>query len=390
MRTRLTPTRIRCMKPDTREVIVWDSEVPHLGVRIRPNGSKRFVHRITIQGKLLKKSLGHVDAMTIDQARDAARQLDEELTEAWSTAGRNGGLTTPTFAVFVEETFRPSTAPLKKQSTIHTDEQWVKKHLLPAFGPIPVDEITSKDILDWYDHCSRRIPIGANRAMDVLSSILNHAVRLDVIEKNPSRRIKRNPSRASTRFLSAGERARLLCALDRVREYHTDRADAVRLLLFTGCRRGEINNLRWGEVGEDRLDLTDSKVGPRPVWFGEEARAVLDRRRTRVESVHPEGAPSDLYVFPHRQKPGEPMVGLEPFWRNFRRDIGLDDVRLHDLRHSFATEAVRRGVPLPVVSKLLGHSNISMTMRYAHVCDTEAEKTAERVGLHINNLLNPR
>ena len=82
------------------------------------------------------------------------------------------------------------------------------------------------------------------------------------------------------------------------------------------------------------------------------------------------------------------MVGLDTFWRGFRRSIGLNDVRLHDLRHSFATEAVRRGIPLPVVSKLMGHSNIAMTMRYAHVCDIEAEKTAQRIAQHIYSLLN--
>ena len=376
------------MKPDSRELIVWDSEVPHLGVRVRANGSKRFVHQITIQGKLNKKTIGLVDAMSIDEARDKARLLEIELTEAWSSAGRNGPKTAPTFAVFVDETFRPTTAPLKKQSTIKTDDQWLKKQLLPAFGPKPMDEITSKDILDWYDDCSRRIPIGANRSMDVLSSILNLAVRLDVIDKNPARRIKRNPGRKSIRFLSDEERARLLDTLDRVREYHSDRADAIRLLLFTGCRRGEINGLRWGEVVGDRLDLTDSKVGPRSVWLGEEAKAILDRRLAKIEGVFPGGPPPNHFVFPHRHRPGVAMVGLDAFWRNFRRTIRLEDVRLHDLRHSFATEAIRRGIPLPVVSKLLGHADIAMTMRYTHVSDKEAERTAEKIGLHINSLLN--
>ena len=390
MRTKLTPTRVRCMKPGTRERIVWDSEMPHLGVRVRPNGTKRFVYRITIKGKTLKKSLGHVDAISVDEARSAASRLEGDLLKAVSGARhpRSPSGDIPTFAVFVEETYRPHSHPRKKMSTIKWEESNLAGQLLPTFGGMPMDRISKSDVLEWYVSYSQRAPGGANSAMMVMSAILNYAVRLEVIPKNPARKIRRNPGRKMTRFLSDVERARLLAALDCVTPRRADHADALRLLLFTGCRMGEIVNLRWDEVREDRIDLTDSKTGPRPVWIGMEAKEVLDRRRTSLEATFQAAPPSDHFVFPHRSKLGQPLSGLWKFWWRFRKGIGLEDVRLHDLRHSYATEAVRRGVPLPVVSKLLGHSTIAMTMRYAHVSDTVAEETAEKVGLHINALLD--
>ena len=143
--------------------------------------------------------------------------------------------------------------------------------------------------------------------------------------------------------------------------------------------------LRWSEVGADRFHLGDSKTGARTVWLSKDAIKLLENLRER--------RPSDsLYVFPHsggKAAQSWYLLLLE-FWVILRRKLNMRDVRLHDLRHSFATQAVRQGIGIPVVSKLLGHRKIEMTMRYTHASNTDAEAAAERIGKQIAVLLEGR
>ena len=182
-------------------------------------------------------------------------------------------------------------------------------------------------------------------------------VGCDLREVNPARGIRRNRRPALTRFLSREEIARLHGVLDaRTRPESRRQADIVRLLL-TGCRRGEIVGLRWSEVRDDMLALADSKTGPRTVPLGSRARDILDRQPRN-------GSP---FVFPSLLDPARPRNPDLRFWYRIRSEAGIEDVRLHDLRHTMASHAVMNGVPVPVVSRLLGHSNVQMTMRYAHL-----------------------
>ena len=142
--------------------------------------------------------------------------------------------------------------------------------------------------------------------------------------------------------------------------------------------------LRWDEVKGNMLRLQDSKTGPRAVYLNAQAMAIIDRQRSvRLENNSP-------FVFPSPMNPEKPISRIGPFWYFIRAEAGLNDVRLHDLRHSFASHAVMRGVPLPVVSRLLGHSNLSMTMRYAHVSDELVEASAEKVGSILAGYLDAR
>ena len=144
----------------------------------------------------------------------------------------------------------------------------------------------------------------------------------------------------------------------------------------TGCRSGEIRNLKWDEVGDNTLDLADSKTGPRRVYLTSEARAII-KRQPRT---------SNSYVFPSTHDPSRPHSETLSVWHRVRKRAGIEDVRLHDLRHNFATWAVMRGVPLPTVARLLGHRQVSMTLRYAHVHDKEVEAAAERIGKIVTTI----
>ena len=177
-----------------------------------------------------------------------------------------------------------------------------------------------------------------------------------------------------TRFLSRQEIGRLHRVLDiQTGKRNTQQADIIRLLLLTGCRKSEIVQLRWSEVQNDKLVLDDSKTGPRNVPLNSQARRVLNRQ--------PGGG--SAFVFPSPLNPSRPRGAHLTLWYRVRREAGIEDARLHDLRHSHASHAVMNGVPVPVVSRLLGHSNVRMTLRYAHLGDREIEAAAERVGQSI-------
>ncbi len=248
--------------------------------------------------------------------------------------------------------------------------------MLPAFGALPLDRITRAGVTRWFDEYSRSAPGGANRALSLLRQILNHAAGYGHLQTNPARGIKRNPRPKLTRFLSREEIRRLHRVLDRyadARASHARQADIIRLLLLTGCRKSEIRTLRWQDVDEDTLNLSDTKTGPRRVFLNAPARAILERQPRS----------GCAYVFPSPSNPGRPFSCDLRLWYSVRGEAGIEDVRLHDLRHTFASHAVLRGIPLPVVSRLLGHKRPSMTLRYAHVGDWEIEAAAERVGAAI-------
>ncbi len=292
-----------------------------------------------------------------------------------SDRGRAG-----TFRDFVQGPWKAACYRRCKPSTRTRMDSALNRQLLPAFGHLRLEAIMPHDVHAWFDAYSLAAPGGANRALDILRQILNHAEACGRRTTNPARGVLRNPVRARSRFLSRAEIGRLHQALDahRGRGSGAQQVDIVRLLLLTGCRKGEIVGLRWSEVGENTLRLQEAKTGPRLVYLNDGARRILDRQR-------PGEGP---FVFPSLSDPSKPRSLEISLWRKVRRETGIEDVRLHDLRHTFATHAVMQGTPLPVVSKLLGHSRARTTLRYAHAGDPETEAAAERVGAAVAALLS--
>ena len=286
---------------------------------------------------------------------------------------------TPTFEEFVAGAWTTACHDRCKPSTRRRTASALRSQLLPAFGPLPLDRIDRSAVHRWFDDYSRTAPGGANRTLDVLRQIFNHAVVCSHVVANPTRGVMRNPRPKPTRFLSAAEIKRLHAALDahRGRGSGRQQADIIRLLLLTGCRKSEIVGLRWSEVDEDVLHLRDGKTGPRTVFLNVQARSILARQPRTL------GA----YVFPSSTDGSATRSAELSLWRKVRRQAGIEDLRLHDLRHTFASYAVMQSVPLPVVSRLLGHAGTRMTLRYAHVSDRETEAAAERVGVALASVL---
>jgi len=207
---------------------------------------------------------------------------------------------------------------------------------------------------------------------------------------NPCRRIKKFPERSYERFLSSEELSRLGDALDeaeRVGE-HKHGINAIRLLALTGCRRDEIMTLKWSFVDFEHgcFRLPDSKTGSKVVRLGTAALDLLATLpRFNSEFVFP--AARAATVSAKRKVGAGNFVGIEPIWRRIRARAGLDDVRLHDLRHSFASIAAGDGLGLPIIGKLLGHRQAATTQRYAHIADDPAQRAAEAVAGTIADAL---
>ena len=375
----LTDTRIGKLKAGDVEYMVWDTRIAGFGVRVRPTGHKSYVYHRHAEGESRKFTLGPVALGSVDEARRDCMEVWGRIQSGKRAEGADDAQA-PLFRDFVAGPWRAACYEPCKPST-KTSKDWaLNNQLLPVFGAMLLDRIDRTGVIRWFEGYSATAPGGANSALLVLRQIMSHVVARGHIETNPTRGIKRNPRPKLTRFLSREEIGRLHEVLDR---YETKRpsskaqADIIRLLLLTGCRKSEILNLRWREVGNDMLELEDSKTGPRQVLLSPDARAVIERQPR----------PGSPWVFPSPLNPIRPRTELD-LWKRLRKLAELEGVRIHDLRHTFASQAAMQGIPLPVVARLLGHAQVQMTLRYAHVSDRDVEAAAERIGGVMAGIMN--
>jgi integrase len=285
----------------------------------------------------------------------------------------------------------------KKPSTLKADRGRIKHHLKPLLGRKRVDTISRADV-EYLMIAVKQgktaapkpvrggrppgsIPRGgagvAAQCVTLLGTLLSFAVDRGYRKDNPAHGVKKPAVRKLERFLSEEEIARLSIALDEECEKSGNPypATAIRLLLLTGCRRSEILGLQWPQVDFERqcLRLPDSKTGAKIVYLNAPALALLERL-PRV-SLNP-------HVIAGVGTNG-PLIGIDKIWFRVRKRAGLEDVRLHDLRHSFASVGAIGGLSLPIIGALLGHKNATMTARYAHLSADPIRAANESVGARI-------
>ena len=372
-KVRLTDAVVRRLRPGSTEYIVRDIRVAGLGVRVRPSGHRSFVWHGTVNGRMVRTTIGAAALTTVVEARIACRSLLDGSHPLYS-GDSAGQAAVPLFRDFVMEDWLPA----QRFSTGWSKRvgRMLDRHLLPAFGALRLDRIGRPMVERWFDAVSRKTPGAANMTLAVLRKIMTAAKAAGHVRTDPVASVRPNPRRKMTRFLSAEEIAQLHHTLDRLVEKRPScrpQADIIRLLLLTGCRKSEILTLRWSEVDANMLRLAEAKTGPRTVWLSEAAQAIIARQPRN----------GSAWVFPLPRDPARSQSRNLGFWRRARREAGFEDVRLHDLRHTVASQAVARGVPLPTVAKMLGHTQPTMTLRYAHVGDHEVEDAAERIGATI-------
>lgn len=349
-------------------------------LEVRASGGKTFYQRYTdMRGRERRYRIGPADALTLDQARRKARMiLAEALLGGDPQARRKELRTIPTLAGLVRERYLPHVRAYKR--SWRTDETVLRIHVLPQLGALHMDEITGTAIARLLRAMrDKGYAAGTtNRVLVLLRYIFNLARKWKIagIGENPTFGLSTAPDVQRDRFLTNAETRRLIASIDA--DANRVAAQAIMLLLLTGARRNEITQARWDYVDFEKRTLLVpiSKTGrPRTIALSGQALALL--RRIPPVADNP-------YIFPSPVT-GRPCASLHFPWARIRKRAGLEDVRLHDLRHSFASFLVNKGISLYVVQGLLGHTNARTTQRYAHLAQDTLLEAAEIVARVIAN-----
>jgi integrase len=354
---------------------VWDKRLPGFGARRRA-GSITFVLKYRLGGKQRWLTLGRHGVVTLDHARGQARRLLGLVAAGQDPAvTRDERKTAPTMRDLAQRFLDERASTKCKPRTAAEYRRLLDAVILPAIGDRKVVDVTRQDIAALH-HSLRDTRYQGNRALACLSVMFTCAERwgLRPDGSNPCRHVERFPERRKERFLSAEEMARLGDALARAAPLH---AATIRLLIFTGARLGEVLGLRWEWVDFERGEarLPDSKTGAKTLHLPAPALQVL-AELPRVD---------DFVLGANERKPGERRSYnfIEISWKKIRQAARLDDVRIHDLRHAFASVAASSGLGLPIIGKMLGHTQQATTQRYAHLASDPVKAAAAAVAERI-------
>ena len=374
---KITKRTVDALAGQERERVVWDDDLKGFGVRVHPTGRKVYIVKTRYRGRVIKMTIGPHGAVTPSYARVRAAEIITDARAGKNPAGRNADA--PTMIALGKRFLKEYVSTHCKPSTAEEYRRSVKLFINPRIGRYRAPDIQRSDIAALH-HDMRDTPYQANRTLGVLSKMFNLAELWDLRPdgSNPCRHVKRFREEKRERFLSDVEYQRLGAALKEIEVDGTETASAtvaVRLLMLTGCRLSEIQKLRWEHVdlGANELRLPDTKTGAKVVYLGDPAIAVLERIDRR------DGNP---WVIAGR-KPGSHLTDLQHPWRRIRARAGLDDVRIHDLRHSFASGGLLVGEGLPMIGKLLGHTQVQTTARYAHLANDPVKSAANRIASRI-------
>lgn len=315
--------------------------------------------------------------MTAEQARTMAQQWLGHISQGEDPLAKQQAMKkAPTVSELAERYLNEHARVKKKPGSIRPDEYNIRCHILPALGKQKVSDVTRANIAELH-YAMRETPGAANRVLALLSKMFNLAeqwgYRPD--HSNPVRHIERYKEKRFERFLSAEEIARLgevLAEAERTQSEYPSVIAAIWLLIFTGARLSEILELQWDDVDFDNacLRLPDSKSGAKVIYLSAPALSVLD---------HIDRHENNPYVIVGRE-PLSHLVNLRKPWARIRAKAGLDDFRLHDLRHSFASVGAGLGVSLPIIGKMLGHTQAATTQRYAHLAADPVKEATDKIG----------
>jgi integrase len=393
---------LNCPLGKDREFL-WDDALAGFGVGVFPTGRKVYVAQYRQNGRSRRSNLGEHGRLTPDEARSLAKKLLGVVeTGADPIGARREARAVRTFGEIAEDFLRQHVAAKRKERTQESYRETLEKHVYPAIKSRRIVDVRRSDMAKLHS-AMEATPSAANRVLAVVSSVWNWAARREEVSAtaNPCLRIERYAENARERFLTSEELARLGDALrlaettglewavdetkpkanrapkpeSRLRTLDPFAVAAIRLLILTGARLREILDARWQHVDLERgvIFLPDSKTGKKPVYLSAAAQVVL-AGLSRIE-----GNPHIIAG----AKSGQPRADLKKPWAAVTKAAGLGGVRLHDLRHSFASFGAGASLGLPIIGKLLGHSQAATTQRYAHLDADPMRRAVDTIGATI-------
>ena len=402
---RITKRKVDALRARSAEYTRWDESLPGFGVRVRPSGAKSYI--VTYRAgagrgaPVRRYTIAAVGKMTADQARQRAQALLGAVAHGRDPAGEKASERgTPTVAELADRFLFEHMEPKRKVGTAASYRYILDRIVKPTFGAAKVDKVTRAQIARLHGKL-QATPSQANRMLAVVGSMYTFAARIGVVPEgaNPARKIIKYPEQRRERFLTTEELERLGAAIheaettgipyeidtskptakhapkeeNRIAQISPFAAAAIRLLLFTGCRLREILHLKWKYVDFERglLFLPESKTGSKTVILNAPALEVL----SGLDRLGPYVVPGD--------NPEKPRADLKRPWATIAKRAGLERVRLHDLRHTYASFGAGTGLGLPIIGKLLGHTQASTTQRYAHLDNDPLRRASEAIGNRI-------
>lgn len=373
-KAKLTKRIIDAAKPGTTDLMIWDIEVRGFGFKLTPKGHRSFVYIYRgPDGKQRKPTIGRYGILTVEQARDEARKLAFQVQQ-----GRDPSLerqlerTALTLSDLCDRYLEDHCRPKNKPRTVEESEGMIAKYIKPNMGSLRVKDVSGAHIAKFHSSFKEK-KTTANRCVSVLSKMMNLAEMWELRPRNsnPCKWIERYPEVRRERFLSSVEIARLNRALDQHEPASPFMVAAVRLLLLTGARSSEIKTLKWSYIDLEhrRINLPDTKTGKRSIPITDPVHRVL----AAIPRM-----PGSPWVIAGRT-PDTHVQDFQKFWQRVRKAAKLEDVRIHDLRHTFASFALAENMSLKGVGDLLGHSQAATTARYAHIVDSFQRENANKV-----------
>lgn len=389
MMSKITKRTVDAAAPRAGRWTLWDAEIKGFGVRVMPSGVKTYIARYRVgggrSGVMRQIVIGRTSQVTPDQARRRALQIMADVAAGKDPQSERSASRSEMNLSELCDTYLSEGVATKKASTIALDRIRIERHIKPQIGRLKVNSVARADV----ERLMRDVASGkvrgdatphtrggkgaATRTVSLLGAIFGFAVDRGIVSANPVRGVKRFPDVKRERFLSATELGRLGDALAEELSAGGDwrHVAIIRLLALTGARKSEIVYLRKAEIDSPAslARLPDSKTGAKVLRLGAAAMEVI---ASLPETEGP-------YLFPDPRDSAAPVANLDWAWVRIRKRAGLEDVRIHDLRHSFASAAVATGQGLPMIGKLLGHSRVETTARYAHLADDPVKAAADRI-----------
>lgn len=375
---KLTKRSVEALTVAEKDYPVWDSELPGFGVRVYPSGRKTYIVQYRVGRRTRRTTIGRHGVLTAEEARKEARRLLGTVACGEDpSAEKQAKRRAPTVAGLCDRFLDEYVELHCKPTTARDYRSIIRRFIRPRLGPLLIADVTRADVVAFH-HALRDTPYQANRAASMLSKLFNMAEDwgLRSAGSNPARRIKKFREEEKKRYLSDDEQVRLGNVLASVLEDGTETiytVSAILLLIYTGCRLNEILTLRWEYVTAYHLELPDSKTGRRRIPLPSEAYDILEELPRRARNP---------YVILGESDDG-PLVNLQKPWRRIRRLAGIEDVRLHDLRHTYASVAMKNGIDPFTLKEIMGHKNLQTTLRYAHLEDEAVRRAAGSVASRL-------